>query len=120
MIHFRHKHFRHLIRFRPHPLPDLRCAGQSCLNADIDVPIFIRTHPRLVADVRFWNHRASLHAGMDFVPGPIQKPGVDKDDARLRLADAFLEVDGGAPLLVHNPDFHGIRREPKCALYPLK
>ena len=57
---------------------------------------------------------------MDFIAGSIQKPSVDKNDARLRRTDAFLEVDGGAPLLVHNPDFHGIRREPKRALYPLK
>jgi hypothetical protein len=45
---------------------------------------------------------------VDLVAGPVEEAGVDEGDPVLRGADAFLEVDRGAPLLVHDAELHGV------------
>ena len=39
---------------------------------------------------------------------PVEEAGVDEDDPVLGLPDAFLEVDRGAALLVHDADLERI------------
>ena len=55
---------------------------------------------------------------MDFVAGAIQEAGIDKDHPFADGADAFLEVDGGAPFLVHDADFQGIPRHAEGVFHP--
>src|SRR5262245_40829161 len=45
---------------------------------------------------------------MDLVAGSIQKPGIDKNQTLARGAYAFLEVNRGAPLLVHDADLKSV------------
>ena len=48
---------------------------------------------------------------MNLVAGAIEKAGVDEDHPFAGCADAFLEVDRGAPLFVHDADLDGIGRQ---------
>jgi len=45
---------------------------------------------------------------MDLVAGAVQEAGVDKHHALAGSLDARLEVDRGAPLFVHDPDFERV------------
>ena len=48
---------------------------------------------------------------MDLVAGAVEEAGVDEATRSLRGADACLEVDGGAPLLVHDADLDRVARQ---------
>jgi hypothetical protein len=48
---------------------------------------------------------------VDLVAGAVEEAGVDEDQPLARRADAFLEVQRGAPLLVHDADLEGIARQ---------
>jgi hypothetical protein len=48
---------------------------------------------------------------VDLVAGAVEEAGVDEGDAVLRGADALLEVDAGAPLLVHDAELHRVARQ---------
>ena len=61
--------------------------------------------------------RARLHDGVDLVAGAVQETGVDEDDAVAGDADALLERDGRAALLVHDADFERLGRQIQGLLY---
>ena len=42
------------------------------------------------------------HGGMNFVASAVEKTGVDKHHTLPRGTHAFLEVNSGAALLIHN------------------
>ena len=54
--------------------------------------------------------------GVDLVAGAIEEAGIDEEHPRFHGADAFLEVDGGAPLLVHEADLDGVARQTEHVL----
>ena len=43
-----------------------------------------------------------MHAGMNFITGAIQEPGVNKHHATFGGTNTFFEVYRGATLLVHD------------------
>ena len=45
---------------------------------------------------------------MDLIARAIQEAGIDEYDAITHGADAGLQIDGRAALLVHDPDLHGV------------
>ncbi|MCY1297111.1 hypothetical protein D9M70_465380 [compost metagenome] len=102
------EHRCHQIGHGPHALADLGVAGKAAFEADIDVPVFVRADPGSLLHVALADHRAGFHRGMDLVAGAIEEAGVDEDDALAGSADAFLEVDRGAALLVHDAHLHGV------------
>src|SRR3546814_15090118 len=53
---------------------------------------------------------------MHLVAGAVEEAGVDEHHPRLGGADALLEVDGGPPLLVHDPHLEGVARDPDGVL----
>ena len=71
-----------------------------------------------VAHLRLADHGPGFHAGVDLVAGAIEEAGVDEEHARSRRADAFLEVDGGAPLLVHDADLERVARRDRARPRP--
>ncbi len=105
------EHVGHPVGHRPHALADLRLARQSASEADIDVAILIGDDPGLRLHVALAHHRPRFHRGMDLVPGAVEEAGIDEGDPVLRRADALLEVDRGAPLLIHDAKLHGVLRQ---------
>ena len=63
---------------------------------------------------------AGFHGGVDLVAGAVEEAGVDEDDAVLRGADAGLEIDGGAALLVHDAHLDGVARQAQSVLDPVE
>ena len=57
---------------------------------------------------------------MNLIAGAIQKAGVDKDHALTGAVNALGEVDGGAPLLIHDADFNRVFGKLKRLLDPIK
>ena len=104
-------HVGHLVGRRPHPLADLRLARQPAGKADIDVPILVGLDPGSALDVILAHDRAGFDRGVNLVAGAIQKSGIDEHDARFRRKNAGFEIDGRAPLLVHDAHFEGIAFE---------
>ena len=117
---FRLDHFAHLIRHRPHSFADLRLARQSGFDADVHVPVFVSFDPRLRFDLFLGEHRAQFHARVNLVAGPIQEARVDKYHPLLCRADAFLEIDRGAALFVHDADFESVTLQVKSVFYALE
>ena len=104
------QHRRHQVRHRPHALADLGVAGKPAFEAGVDIPGLIGGNPGGLLHVALADHRAGFHRGVDLVAGAVEEAGVDEHDALLRGADALLEVDGGAPLLVHDAHLDGVLR----------
>src|SRR6185312_12117380 len=48
---------------------------------------------------------------MNLISGPIEKPGVDKDDAAAGSRNTGLEIDRGATLLIHDAHLHRVSGE---------
>ncbi|OIQ72308.1 hypothetical protein GALL_460670 [mine drainage metagenome] len=105
------QHVRHHVRRGPHALADLGVAGQAVDQADIDVRVLIALDPGLGLHVVLANHGACFHRGMDLVAGTVEEAGIDEHDALEGLLDAGLEVHGGAAILVHDADLHGVFRQ---------
>lgn len=102
------EHRRHQIGHRPHALADLGVTGQATFKPDVDVPVFIGADPGCLLHVTLADHRAGFHRGVHLVASAIEEAGVDEDDALAGRADAFLEVDRRAALLVHDAHLHGV------------
>ena len=102
------QHVRHLVGRCPHALADLGMTGQAAGEADVDIPVLVGLDPGLGLHVVLADHRAGFHRSMDLVAGTIEETGVDEHDALRGVLDAGLEVDRGAALLVHDPDFDGV------------
>ena len=96
---------------RPHPLANLRAAGQSTGETHIYVGIFVGLDPRRVLHLVLANHWPRFDRGVNLVARPIEETGVDEDYAIGRGADAFLQIDAGPPLLVHDADLQGVSRQ---------
>ena len=103
------QHGGHQVGHRPHALADLGMAGQPAFQPGVDVPCLVGGNPGGLLHVALADHRAGFHRGVDLVAGAVEEAGVDEDDALPCGADALLEVDGGAPLLVHDADLDGVR-----------
>ena len=116
MLDLRLQHRRHPVRHRPHALADLRPPREAALQADVDVLVLVGDDPVLALDEVLAAERARLHRGMDLVAGAVEEAGVDEDHPVLRRPDAFLQVDAGAPLLVHDPELHRVPRQPERCL----
>ena len=48
---------------------------------------------------------------MNLVAGPIEEAGVDERHTVAGVTNTFFEIDGGAPLLVHDAHLQGVSRE---------
>ena len=59
-------------------------------------------------------------AGVNFIAGAVEKTGVDEDHALGGGFDARLEINRGAPLLVHDADLDGVGRKFQRVLDPRK
>ena len=105
------QHIGHQVGHRPHALADLRLAGQAAEQARVDVPVLVGLDPGGRAHVGLADHRAGFHRGVHLVAGAVEKAGVDEADAALGGANALLEIDGGAPLLVHDAHFQRVAGE---------
>ena len=110
------QHDRHVVRDRPHALADLRVARQSTEQSGVDVPVLIGLDPRRLLHVALADHGSGFHGAVDLVAGAVEEACVDEHDPVLCLADAFLEVDRRAALLVHDADLHGERGQAQCLL----
>ncbi len=55
---------------------------------------------------------------MDLVTGTIEEAGVDEYHPLLGGPDALFQVDGGAPLLVHDPHLYGEAGQVEGVLHP--
>jgi hypothetical protein len=91
-------------------------AAQSAFQPDIDVLVLVGRDPGLALDEILAAERPRLHRGVDLVASPVEEAGVDEGHPVLRRADAFLEVDRGAPLLVHDAELHGVALQPQHLL----
>ena len=111
------QHRRHQIRHRPHSLSDLGVTGKAARQPDIDIPVLVGLEPGLSSHLGFADHRPGLHGGVDLVAGAIEEAGIDEDKRDLRRADAFLEIDRGPPLLVHEADLDGVARQTQHVLH---
>ncbi len=96
------QHSRHHVGHGPHALADLGLALQPAFESGIDVPVLIGLDPGGGLHVALADHGAGFHGSVDFIARAIEKARVDEADPVLGGADAFLEVDRGAPLLVHD------------------
>src|SRR5690606_22052113 len=75
------------------------------------VVAFVGLNPGGALHVAFAQHGAGFHDAVHLVAGTVEETGVDKGHAVLRSADAGLEVDAGAALLVHDADLEGVARQ---------
>ena len=82
------QHLRHPVRLRPHALADLGTAAEAAGQPHVQVGVLVGGDPGLPLDALLGQEGAGLHAGVDFVPGAVQKAGVDEDDASPRLVNA--------------------------------
>ncbi|OMQ40209.1 hypothetical protein BKP54_28915 [Ensifer sp. 1H6] len=110
------QHRRHQVRHGPHALADLRMAGKPAFETDVDVPVFVSADPGGLFHVALADHRTGFHRSVDLVAGAIEETGVDEDDAFARGADALLEIDRRAALLVHDAHLHGVGGHAECRL----
>ena len=111
-------HVGHQVGHRPHALADLRAAGEPGGQADVDVLVLVGLNPLGALHRALADHRPGLHRGVDLVAGAVQEAGVDEHHPVGGRLDAGLEVDGGAPLLVHDPDLERVLRQPEHVLDP--
>jgi len=102
------QHLCHLIWRRPHSFADLRSARESTGQANIHVRILVGLDPLGVLHLVLANHRPRFHRGVNLVPGAIEKTGVDEDNPIGSGEDAMLEIDGRAPLFVHDADLERV------------
>ena len=116
MTDFLLQHRVHEVGHGPHALADLRPSGQPAQQTDVNVPVLIGTDPGLRAHLRLAHHRTGFHRGVDLIASAIQEAGVDEGHPMPGCADAFLEVDRGAALFVHDADLHGVGRQPERLL----
>jgi hypothetical protein len=110
------QHRFHHVGHGPHALADLRVPGETAFKADIDIPVFIGGDPGGLLHVALADHRAGFHRGVDLVAGAVEEAGVDEHNTLAGSADAFLEVDGGAALLVHDAHLDGVGRHAESCL----
>ena len=104
-------HLFHLVGLGPHAFADLRFAWQAAANTDVDIPVFVRIDPWLRLDSLFGQHGPGVHACVDLIARTIKKPRVDEYQTIFDRTNAFLQVYGGAPLLVHDANFECVRCE---------
>ena len=102
------QHGGHQVGHGPHAFTDLRTTLQASAQADIDVVVFVGRNPLLGFHVGLAYYRAGFHRGVNFVASAVQEAGVDKHHALAGGLDTGLEVDRGAALFVHDPDFERI------------
>ena len=105
------QHCRHHVGGGPHALADLRLAGQSAFEANIDVEVFIGVDPALALDEVLAAEWACFHRGVDFIAGAVKETGVDEGHAVACGANALLQVHRGAALLIHDAELYGVLRQ---------
>ena len=101
-------HRSHQVGHGPHALADLCAALEASGQTDVDVAVLVGSNPLGALDLALADECTGFHRGVDLVTGAVQKAGVDERDTLTGSLDAGLEVDRGATLLVHDPDFQGV------------
>ena len=96
--------------------PTLKPAGE----ANVDVPVLIGLNPCFRLHCGLRGDGSGFHAGVDLVPSPIEKSGVDKHHSLAGATDTFGEVDGCATLLVHDAHLEGVARQIEEVFYFFK
>lgn len=76
-------------------------------EAGINVPVLIGANPRF-----------RLHRGVHLVAGAIEEARVDSGNPGLSGTDAFLEVNGRAPLVAHDANLQRLDPQAKNRLDP--
>ena len=59
-----------------------------------------------------------MHAGVNLVAGPVQETGIDEHNPFPGSVYAGFQVQGSAPLLVHDTDLEGVAPQPYQLFYP--
>ncbi|MNQ48223.1 hypothetical protein D3C85_620950 [compost metagenome] len=108
---FLFEHGGHQIRHGPHALADLRAAAQAAAETDQHVVALVGLNPRRALHVALAQHRPGFHGRVHLVAGAVEEAGVDEGHPRAGGGDAGLEVDAGAPLLVHDAHLQGVARQ---------
>ena len=116
MPHFGPQHVGHEVRHRPHALADLGMPAKAAREAHVDVLAFISIQPDGLLQIALARYGSRFHRGVNLVTGAVEKAGVDEHDALLHRPDAFHQVDGGTPLLIHDADLQGVARQPEQVL----
>ena len=102
------EHGMHQVGHGPHALADLSVPLEPALKPYIDVPVFVGRDPCSLLHVALADHRTGFHRGVDLVAGAVEETGIDEDHPLGSGANAFLEVDGGAALLIHDAHLDGV------------
>ncbi len=113
MDNFLRHHVGHQVGFRPHAFADLRLAGKTRRNADIDVGVFVSADPGLALDGIFRQEWTGEHAGVDLIAGAVEETGVDEKDAVFYGANTFFQIHGGAAFFIHHTNFDRVALETK-------
>ena len=111
MADFLHHHIGHHVGRGPHPLADLRLAGQPAGEPDLHVARLVCGNPRGAFDRAFAQHRPGLHRGVDLVPGAVEETGVDKHDPVFDRMNARGKIGRRPPFFVHHADFDRVARQ---------
>ena len=111
MTDFLLHHLSHFIRHCPHAFAYLGFALQTCLQTDINVPVFIRHNPGLLLHDSLLHHGASFHTGMDLITSTIKEAGINKDDTFFCDTNALFEVQCRSALFVHDTNLECIDRQ---------
>ena len=113
-------HGLHQVGHSPHALANLRPATQTTTQADQHIAALIGLDPGAGLHVALADHGASPHGAVHLVAGAVQKAGVDEGHAAGSSGNAGLEVEAGAPLLVHDAKFDGAVRQAQHVFDPAK
>ncbi len=82
-------HSSHHVRHRPHAFAYLRLATQATGQSHVYIPVFVCSDPGLGFHIPLRHHRTGFHTGVNLITGAIQKPGIDENDALLRLSNTL-------------------------------
>src|SRR5699024_4956842 len=101
----------HQIGHGPHPLTNLGATTQTAVQTGLDVVALVSIEPFAVTHLAFAYDRASLHDGVNFVPGAIQETSGNTQGSLSRFVNACFEVEAGATFFVHHTHFEGVALE---------
>src|SRR5262249_20109615 len=92
----------------PHALADLRPPWKPASNANVNIGILISRDPLGILHGLLADHRSGFHRGMNLVARAVEEARVDEKHPIGSRRDASREIDGGAPLFVHDTHFQRV------------
>ena len=107
------QHTRHQVRHRPHTFTDLGNTSETGFQPDVHVPLLVGLNPGSLLHRPLADKRPQLHGRVDFVTSAVKEAGIDEYGTLPGGMDTGLEVNGGAPLFVHDANFQGEGRQTK-------